>query len=116
MFVKKIWAVRRDLFARRLFLFVRVLSSTGVVPYFRKSEKTFSDTETSRPLTCPLSPHTGSYKTLPRAIFILKPLHCGLSLLLRLGIPYPDNSETSFSVPVFNPYQVSGPHRSSHSG
>jgi hypothetical protein len=58
---------------------------------------------------CPLSRHTGSYKTLPRALFLLELMDCGLSLLLRLGIPYPDNPETSFSVLVFNPYQVSGP-------
>jgi len=39
-----------------------------------------------------------------------------LSLLFGLGLPYPDNPETSFSVLVFNPYQVSGPHFPSHSG
>lgn len=64
----------------------------------------------------PLNRHTGSYKTLPRALFLLELMDCGLSLLLRLGIPYPDNPETSFSVLVFNPYQVSGPHFPSHSG
>jgi len=64
----------------------------------------------------PLSSHTGSYKTLPRALFILELVDGGLSLLLRFGISYPDNPETGFSVLVFNPYEVSSPHFPSHSG
>ena len=90
-----------------------------IVAYFLTSaslRRRFSDTGTSRPRTCLLGPHTGYYKILPRALFILEPVDCDLSLLLRLGIPYPDNPETSFSVLVFNPYQVSGPHFPSHSG
>jgi hypothetical protein len=48
-------------------------------------------------------------KILPRALLTLELVDCGLTLLLKFGIPDPDNSESSFSVLVFNRY-LSGPH------
>src|ERR1700682_2531601 len=56
----------------------------------------------------PLSRKSARYR--PRTLFLLQPLDCGLSFQARLRVSYPHNSESSFSLLVLDPQQVSRPY------